>query len=186
MLPDQDASTGQALGQFAQLQTVQNAGIETLQGIGNNYLANQGLDQGEIDIINKDMGAGLAKIPGVGVAASVIKGGFNMLSGRTENRLKNYRASKNKLEADNLSQLNDLSGYAQDAQVTFAMGGDLSMLEGPSHAEGGIQLTQDAEVEGGEVKAGDFILSDRLGVKIKNKYDTFAGHMKEEIKKVRL
>jgi len=175
MLPDQDASNAQALGQFAQLQAIQDTGQGMVQNWSDNYLSDRGFDQGEIDIVNKTGGRDLAKIPGVAMAV----GTFNAVTGRTKDALADYRLNKQKDETQRANDFNDYSGYAQDAQVTFAQGGDISMLEGPSHAEGGIQLTNNAEVEGGEVKADDFILSDRLG----DKNGTFAEQMKKEIKK---
>jgi len=41
-------------------------------------------------------------------------------------------------------------------------GGDIDSIEGPSHAQGGIQMGVNAEVEGGEARAGDYIFSDQL------------------------
>jgi hypothetical protein len=178
-LPQEGASNAQAAGQFAYLQGLQNTGQGMVQDWGDNYLSDKGFDQGEIDIVNKKGGRNLAKIPGVGMWASMGVGAFNAVTGRTKDALADYRLNKQKGETQRANDFNDYSGYAQDAQVTFAQGGDISMLEGPSHAEGGIQLTNNAEVEGGEVKADDFILSDRLG----DKNGTFAEQMKKEIKK---
>lgn len=46
---------------------------------------------------------------------------------------------------------------------SFAMGGDIDEISGPRHDQGGVQITKNAEVEGGEVKVDNYIFSDRLG-----------------------
>lgn len=69
----------------------------------------------------------------------------------------------------------------------LANGGNISEINGPSHIEGGIQLTANAEVEGGEAKQGNYIFSDKLtlngstltfadeAIKIKKKYEERPG-----------
>lgn len=177
LLPAEGATNAQAAGKFAALQNLQNAGQDAVRNFGDSYLSNKGFDQGELDIINQDSGRNLSKIPGIGMNASMIKGGFNLITGRTGNRLKNYRQDKIVNDYNMTSMNNDISGYTDQSQVTFANGGDLSMLEGPSHAEGGIQLTPEAEVEGGETKKQDYIFSDRLI--IPGKKTTFAQRSKQ-------
>src|SRR5690606_35925222 len=61
----------------------------------------------------------------------------------------------------------------------YALGGDIDEISGPKHSEGGVQITDSAEVEGGEVKAGDYVFSDQLTLPGTNK--TFA----EEAKKIK-
>jgi hypothetical protein len=42
------------------------------------------------------------------------------------------------------------------------LGGEIDMISGPSHEGGGVQITEGTEVEGGEAKIGNEVLSDRL------------------------
>jgi len=55
---------------------------------------------------------------------------------------------------------------------SYADGGNLMQLEGPNHAEGGIQFLPDAELEGGETVYNDVVNSDRIKItkKIADQY----------------
>lgn len=97
----------------------------------------------------------------IGAALGAIGGG---ISGFTSNEkeLNNYQ--KNKLD------------------IYRALGGPIDMIEGPTHEEGGVSLTENTEAEGGEAIVGNEVLSDRLinpltgntfakdAEKLKNKY----------------
>ena len=51
----------------------------------------------------------------------------------------------------------------EDGTAT-AMSSTTAQINGPSHADGGVQLpASDAEVEGGETTSGNFVFSDKLG-----------------------
>lgn len=107
-------------------------------------------------------------------------------------RLKNYQAGldqKEIMDGQQMAIANDYSGYAQDARVTFAGGGNMGTnvdqglveFEGPSHEQGGVTLSPEAEVEGRETKKGNYIFSDRLI--IPGKKTTFA-NMSKKFKKL--
>lgn len=59
-------------------------------------------------------------------------------------------------------KLNAFVDRTLDPIPAFAMGGDITEINGPRHDQGGVQLTPNAEVEGGEVKVDNYIFSDRL------------------------
>jgi hypothetical protein len=179
-LHNSESSTMNDIALFAQAEALKNQGIDAVQGMANNYLANKGVSDEALNIINEDMGAGLSKIPGVGIPLSVAKGTYNMVTGKTKNRLQNLRNSERVDAFNNTMEANKLSGYSQDAAVTFAMGGDFSEFQGPTHEEGGVTINPQAEVEGGETKKGDYIFSDRL--KVPGKKLTFA-QVSKQIKK---
>jgi hypothetical protein len=119
----------------------------------------------------------VGNIPFIGASLGSGLDALNQLSGVTDKKISRFREQNRLRDVKRINTANDYSGYAQQAQVTFANGGDLSMLEGPSHAEGGIQLTPEAEVEGGETKKQDYIFSDRLI--IPGKKTTFAQRSKQ-------
>lgn len=179
-LHNSESSTMNDIALFAQAEALKNQNIDAVHGWGNNYLQNKGYSQEQINIINEDMGADLAKIPGIGMGLSMVKGTYNMVTGKTKNRLQNLRNSEKVDAFNNTMEANKLSGYSQDAAVTFAMGGDFSEFQGPTHEEGGVTINPQAEVEGGETKKGDYIFSDRL--KVPGKKLTFA-QVSKQIKK---
>lgn len=105
------------------------------------------------------MGAqiGTTLLPGIGtVAGTVIGGAAGAL-------IANNKANKAaKINKDNLisQYYYALGGKLLDKDNL--MGNQLSEFEGATHEEGGIKLTNNAEVEDGEVKWKDYIFSDRL------------------------
>lgn len=77
----------------------------------------------------------------------------------------------------------ELNNYQKNKlDIYRALGGPIDMIEGPSHEQGGVQLTENTEAEGGEAMVGNEVLSDRLvnpltgntfakdAEKLKNKY----------------
>ena len=171
-LPQEGASDEQAALDFLKLEGLKNTGVTGVQQFGNDILSNNGFSQEEVAAFNDDMGADLAKIPGVGLWASMAKGTYNQVTGNTMNKLNNIRSKKALSNYNNIKDANAASGYIQDANVTFAYGGDFTEFQGPSHEEGGVTINAQAEVEGQETKKGDYIFSDRL--KVPGKKITFA------------
>ena len=147
----------------------------------NDQFQNQtGLSNDEMDIVNRYSNKTKGLPFGIGTAVGAIGDTMNMVTGRTNQRLNDFRIQKAEDDFTNLQQANKMSGYLDQSKVTFAMGGDLQEFEGPVHEEGGIQLTPEAEVEGGETKKGNYIFSDRL--KVPGKKRTFA-QLSKDIKK---
>lgn len=68
--------------------------------------------------------------------------------------------------------------------LKFAQGGDLEMIQGPSHEMGGMAITPNAEAEGGETKIDDYIFSDLL--KPQGSKHTFAKRSKSINNKFKL
>jgi hypothetical protein len=64
-------------------------------------------------------------------------------------------------EQDYKDGLSKYMAYGGDLNI-MEFGGEIDSIEGPSHAQGGIQMGANAEVEGGEARAGDYIFSDQL------------------------
>lgn len=71
--------------------------------------------------------------------------------------------------------------------MEFAMGGDMNnklmQMQGPTHEEGGIQFTPDAELEGGETVYKDVVNSDQILItkEIANKYGLPNGAIKKTV-----
>lgn len=57
----------------------------------------------------------------------------------------------------------EVSTYQNNkANLYRELGGPIDIIEGPTHEQGGVQITENTEVEGGEAKVGNEVLSDRL------------------------
>lgn len=170
MLPAEDATSVQAAGQFMALQQLYDQGLNSVDAIGNDMLANK-IGAEEADIANSFSNK-VGKIPIVGKQIGAIGNTVNLLSGKTGRKIRDFRKNESMNLVNNFQNANDLSGYVDQSKVTFAHGGDLQEFVGPTHEEGGIELTPEAEVEGGETKKGNYIFSDRL--KVPGKKLTFA------------
>lgn len=148
----------------------------------NDQFQNQtGLSNDEMNIVNRYSNKTKGLPLGIGSAIGAAGDIMNLLTGRTGQRLNDFRTQQAEDNFANIKEANKMSGYLDQSKVTFAMGGDLQEFEGPVHEEGGIQLTPEAEVEGGETKKGNYIFSDRLKVPGK-KRKSFAD-LSKEIKK---
>jgi len=127
--------------------------------------------------ITSGAAAGTAIMPGIGTVVGGVVGGISGLIGGN-------RQEKEALEAKNraIVHRNDVLGRMgraraigydftgnQDGQL-YALGGKLKALnsdtvevDGQTHAEGGVQIGGNVEVEDKETISGDYVFSDLLG-----------------------
>ena len=64
----------------------------------------------------------------------------------------------------NIQHLNQMNGIKQFGGKLTPLSGNNTIVEGPSHADGGVKMPQiNAELEGGETTAGSQIFSKELG-----------------------
>jgi hypothetical protein len=174
------AGTAVGVPGLGQIAKIGDQGYDMLFDIGSDIIQkNSGLNDEQMSIVNKNQNK-FGDIPIVGTQIGAFIDTFNLATGKTKNRLQNLRNSEKVDAFNNTMEANKLSGYSQDAAVTFAMGGDFSEFQGPTHEEGGVTINPQAEVEGGETKKGDYIFSDRL--KVPGKKLTFA-QVSKQIKK---
>lgn len=67
------------------------------------------------------------------------------------------------LNTGNIPVTDDIGTFAMGGNMGTAQGSqDIDLIQGPPHELGGVQVTPQAEAEGGEAKVGNEILSDRL------------------------
>lgn len=113
--------------------------------------------------------AGKATVGGDTIGEEGI-GNFNLKSAwNIKNDLNTLGKAQSELEGVDFDRTSLMDIYRRSKRGTvpsFAEGGDynkdLDELNGPTHDQGGIQLTPNAEVEGGEVKWDTYIFSDQL------------------------
>jgi hypothetical protein len=125
----------------------------------------------------KGAGAGFtlgnAIVPGigglVGAGAGLVVGGtYGAIKDVNQAKDANQQLAKNKASYfAGLPKMNSANPYkdiVRNGGFKLENGGDKSLnsFNGESHENGGIKLTESAEVEGGEVRAGDYIFSDQL------------------------
>jgi len=134
--------------------------------------------------IGSVLGAGIGTIiaPGIGTSIGAqLGGGLGNLGGSIGSNPEEEAA----LEQQKQAAIQQSLQASQTANTMYAMGGQISEFEGPKHEQGGLPLTQNAEVEGGETKGTmsteKFVFSDRL--KPKGSKKTFANLSKEIEKK---
>lgn len=118
----------------------------------------------------------------------VLGAGISMFgAGKRRKAFDSNLTQENLMDRNQTMLANDYSGYAQDARVTFAGGGNMGTnadqglveIEGPSHEEnpyGGTPVGPKALLEGGETKKGNYVWSKR--VLIPGKKTTFAKESK--------
>lgn len=123
-------------------------------------------------------------LPGWGTAIGAVVGGIGGWIGGNKAKKRQEAAMRAKqrkrMQAAILQGNQNLIGYDFEGDNyetdLYQMGGQLKPLnsdtvevQGPSHAQGGVKLGGDAEVEGGETISGDFVFSDYLGYADKHK-----------------
>lgn len=122
--------------------------------------------------------AGTAIMPGWGTAIGAVVGGVSGAIGGNRANKQAEAALRAAQQARYQTLINagnarlatyDMTG-GQEGESIYALGGKLKTInsntvevEGNSHAEGGVNLGQGAEVEDNETIAGDFVFSDYLG-----------------------
>lgn len=118
--------------------------------------------------------------PGSGVAVTALQGMGSSMNPEDPSQTKASRnfqtgAQVAGMGLNHMQAAGAFDKLLQQPQV-YAMGGELTHFNGPTHEEGGIALGQDAEVEGGETRHEDYIFSDRI--KVPGKKITFAEQSK--------
>ena len=116
-----------------------------------------------------------------GPVGTGIGAGVGLVGGAILGGIKGEQEQQEKF--DILKDQNYANGGPLDP-FSFAMGGDIDEINGPSHENGGVEMGPNAEVEGGEVKVDDYIFSDRLGKP--DSKSTFADEAKKIKKKYEL
>lgn len=117
-------------------------------------------------------------LPGWGTAiGAVVGGGIGLASGsRAQNKAFTQMERAKKLREDSMTAFANqkLVGYdmtgGTEQETLYAMGGKLKQLnsdsvevQGKSHAQGGVQISPNIEVEDNETIAKDYVFSDYLG-----------------------
>jgi len=138
-------------GNIMALGQIQDQALDYISNMGyNNIAGNQGI--GESNIINKNQQGPLSKIPAIGNQLALGLDTMNAITGKTGRNIKKFRANE--------QTQNGWDSPSYD--VSYALGGSLNDINGPSHEEGGVNQAVNIETEGGETQKDDYIFSDRL------------------------
>ena len=165
--PNNTGGVGNAIA--SNPQAVGNIGAGASQIAGNAFDQNISDPSHRNNVVANSIGENFVKSSGAGLAAGSAFGPWGMLIGAAVGGT--YGAIKGGIQGSK-----EKKAYMESKEGIYAalgatlpgnpidqlVGESVDSIEGPSHEEGGIQITRNAEVEGNEAKVGNEILSDRL------------------------
>jgi hypothetical protein len=109
-------------------------------------------------------GASMGASIGLNPALLAATGGLSALAvpvGAIIGGIAGERNKEKEIEAYSASKEDMYRAYGGSLRK-YELGGDIDMIQGPGHEQGGVQLTDNVEAEGGEAVVGSEVLSDRL------------------------
>jgi len=124
ILPSQDASTSDALGQFAALAAVEKGVYDTTYNIGTEFLS-KNYDQDQIDVLTQGSSK-FKNIPFVGKKLGAVADTWNLISGKTKSRLADLdKAKMNESQDDYMNSYFNNFAPTMNTKLSYAHGGNI-------------------------------------------------------------
>lgn len=128
IIPSQDASTSDAMSQFAALAAVEKGVYDTTYNIGTEFLS-KNYDQDQFDVLTQGSSK-FKNIPFVGKKIGAVADTWNLISGKTKSRLADLdKAKMNEFQDDYMNSYFNNFAPTMNTKLSFAEGGPLDFGE---------------------------------------------------------